>query len=146
LDQIFDRLTNLFRTLFTEDPFDSDEYKKTRNRYYDPDLQDAWDELDDFLNEGKSGSSTSYEHKKSNNHYIDPELEALKKDYANLEVDFQTPFPEVKKSYKRLLTKYHPDRFANNPKKLKIATEISKKINQSYQLIKDYEKKRGNTK
>ncbi|MBN2443286.1 MAG: DnaJ domain-containing protein [Spirochaetales bacterium] len=146
MDQIFDRLTNLFRTLFTEDPFDSDAYKETRNRYYDPDLQDAWDELDDFLNEGKSDSSTSYKQKKTDTHYIDPALEALKKDYANLEVEFQAPFSEVKKSYKKLLTKYHPDRFANNPKKLKIATEISKKINQSFQLIRDYEKKRGNTK
>ena len=146
MDQIFDRITNLFRTLFTDDPFDSDSYEKTRNRYYDPDLQEAWDELDEFLNDGKTDTNQTYRQKRTYTQKIDPELEALKKDYANLEVEFQAPFIEVKKSYKKLLSKYHPDRFANNPKKLKIATEIAKKINQSFTKIREYERKRGSTK
>jgi DnaJ-domain-containing protein 1 len=145
LDQIFDRLTNLFRTFFDEDPFNSHTYEKTRDRYYDPDMQEAWEELDDFLNEGKTEREHTYRHKQSYQEQVDPEIEALKKDYINLEVKFKAPFEEVKKSYKRLLRKYHPDRFANNPNKLKIATEITKKINRSYQNIKEYEKKRGNT-
>ncbi|MBN2534312.1 MAG: J domain-containing protein [Spirochaetales bacterium] len=144
MDQIFDRITNLFRSLFTEDPFDSDSYKNTRDRYYDPDYQDAWEELDEFLNEGKS-TNRAYREKKTYSQKIDPEQEILKKDYANLEVEFKTPFMEVKKAYKRLLRKYHPDRFANNPRKLKIATEITKKINESLNRIREYEKKCGNT-
>lgn len=145
MDQIFDRLTNLFRTLFAEDPFDSDSYENTRNRYYDPDLQEAWEELDEFLNEGKTDTGRTYRHKKTYSQKVDPELETLKKDYANLEVGFKAPFTEAKKAYKRLLRKYHPDRFANNPRKLKIATEITKKINESFNRIREYEKKSGNS-
>jgi len=144
LDQIFDRLTNLFRSFFADDPFDSNSYEDTRKKYYDPDYQEAWEELDEFLNEGTTETKSSYKERKTYTQK-DPELEGLKKDYANLEVKFQTPFSEVKKSYKRLLRRYHPDKFANNPKKLKIATEITKKINQSFHKIREYEKKRGNS-
>jgi curved DNA-binding protein CbpA len=50
---------------------------------------------------------------------------------------------ELKKSYKKLLRKYHPDKFSNNPNKLKIATEITKKINESFSRIREYEKKKS---
>jgi DnaJ-domain-containing protein 1 len=145
LDQIFDRLSNLFRSLFTEDPFDTDSYQKTRERYYDSDYQEAWEELDEFLNEGKAESHRTYRQKRTYSQKTDTEQESLKQDYANLEVQFKASFTDVKKSYKRLLRKYHPDRFANNPKKLKIATEITKKINESFTKIREYEKKSGNT-
>jgi DnaJ-domain-containing protein 1 len=131
--------------LFAEDPFDSDSYEETRDRYYDPDFQEAWEELDEFLNEGKAESNRTHTHRKTYSQKTDAELDSLKKDYANLEVEFKTPFTEVKKAYKKLLRRYHPDRFANNPRKLKIATEITKKINESFARIREYEKKSGNS-
>ncbi|MEW5815727.1 MAG: DnaJ domain-containing protein, partial [Spirochaetota bacterium] len=48
------------------------------------------------------------------------------------------PFTEVKKSYKQLMREYHPDRHAASPENLKKATEMSKRINYSFQRIKKY--------
>ena len=46
---------------------------------------------------------------------------------------FMTPdFNEIKASYKRLLKKYHPDKFYGNQKKLEIAQEVVKKLNIAY--------------
>lgn len=136
---------NLFRSVINDDPFDSSSYENTKKRYYDPDLQDAWEELDAFLNEGKSGGDEERRYERGRDNYRSrekPETDNLKKDYANLEVPFGSSFLEVKKSYKKLLRKYHPDKFANNPNKLKIATEITKKINESFARIREYERKR----
>ena len=71
-------------------------------------------------------------------------MEKLREDYITLKVKFGSPFSEVKKSYKKLLTQYHPDKHTGNPKRLKMATEITQKINQSFQRIKVFEKKRSN--
>ena len=63
--------------------------------------------------------------------------ESLRGDYANLEVPFGADIEEVKRSYKSLVLRYHPDRFAADPEKQGIALEITKKINQSFERIRD---------
>lgn len=69
--------------------------------------------------------------------------EELRQDYRNLEVEFGAPLEAVRKSYRSLMVIYHPDRYASNPKKLQIATEITKKLGESYRRIKSfYESKR----
>ena len=52
--------------------------------------------------------------------------------YANLELPYGAGFDEIKAAYKRLLKKYHPDKFYGNPKKLEIAQEVVKKLNIAY--------------
>jgi DnaJ-domain-containing protein 1 len=69
--------------------------------------------------------------------------EALRRDYANLEVPFAAPLQQVRDSYRRLIGKYHPDRFAADPEKLRLATEISMRLNESFQSIERYERGRG---
>lgn len=64
------------------------------------------------------------------------EIENLREDYANLEVSFGASFEQVKQSYKKMLRRYHPDRHSMDPEKLKLATEITMKINESYNRIK----------
>ena len=148
MPDIFDSIESFFRSLFHEnDAYTID--SSGRKRYYDPDMQDAWDELEDYLNEGKDTPR-----KKSSNHtkrtnQSDPRQqrlkalrEALREDYANLKVRFAATFEEVKKAHKKLLRQYHPDRYANNPEQFKMATEITQKINQSFQKIKAFEQKK----
>jgi DnaJ-domain-containing protein 1 len=144
MDQIFNRLANLLRSVFDDDPFESSSFEETKRMHYDPDLAEAWEELDEYLKTGsstKSESSSRYHRQDRASNASFEQLEALRKDYSNLEVPFGSAFEEVKKSYKNLLRKYHPDKFANDPNKSKIATEITKKINESYQKIRAYEEK-----
>ena len=55
-----------------------------------------------------------------------------RKYYKILEVEYGADFNAIKKSYKRLLKKYHPDLFINQPEKLEAAQKVSAKINEAY--------------
>lgn len=46
---------------------------------------------------------------------------------------------DIKKAYRRLCAKYHPDRFANQPEKLQTANDLFTQINAAY----DYLQKTG---
>ena len=63
--------------------------------------------------------------------------ESLRRDYANLEVPFGADIEDVRRSYKSLVLRYHPDRFAADPEKQAIALEITKKINESFERVRD---------
>ncbi len=60
--------------------------------------------------------------------------------YAALELPEKAPFEEIKKAYKSLMKKYHPDRFHNEPEKKKYAEAVTQKINEAYAY---FEKKYG---
>jgi DnaJ-domain-containing protein 1 len=55
--------------------------------------------------------------------------------YAALEVPFGADFATVRKSYRQLMRKYHPDRHTSAPDKQKAATELTQKLSQAYALI-----------
>lgn len=55
--------------------------------------------------------------------------------YAALEVPFGADFATVRKSYRQLMRKYHPDRHTASPDKQKAATELAQKLSQAYELI-----------
>ena len=55
-----------------------------------------------------------------------------KKYYQILELEYGADFQEIKKAYKRLLKKYHPDLFINNQTKQQTALKLTKKINEAY--------------
>lgn len=57
--------------------------------------------------------------------------------YAILEVKYGADFEEIKKSYKRLLKKYHPDLFHNQPEKFKTAEKLMEKINAAYSFFEE---------
>jgi len=52
--------------------------------------------------------------------------------YAQLEVPYGAPFDEVKKSFRRLMRKYHPDLHVGNPEKHKVATQLTMSLTQAY--------------
>ncbi len=60
--------------------------------------------------------------------------------YKDLEVPFGTPFPEIKKAYRKLIKKYHPDLYQGDKKKLDIAQEITRKINEAYTYFENKSK------
>lgn len=50
-----------------------------------------------------------------------------------LELQPGATLEEVRKSYRRLLKQYHPDRFAKDPEKYKVATEVTRNITEAYE-------------
>jgi DnaJ-domain-containing protein 1 len=138
VDKFFDRLGDLLKSILQEDELRTGGSSNHR----DPDMKDAWEELEDYLRTGadestagRGAGSTGY--RTSTGRRTGPPDE-LRKDYANLEVSFGADFQEVRKSYRRLLRAYHPDRHAGDPQKLRTATEITQRITQSFQRIKQY--------
>ncbi len=64
-----------------------------------------------------------------------PADEELRRAYAALEVPFGSDFATVRKSYRALMRKYHPDRHAGSPEKQKAATELAQKLTLAYELL-----------
>ena len=63
---------------------------------------------------------------------IPEENSAAKKYYEVLELPYGSDFQEVKKAYRRLLKKYHPDLFHGNIEKQKTAQKVTEEINEAY--------------
>ncbi len=142
VDKFFDKLGDFVRSIISETghrssrPAGSAGGAAGPGRSADPDMQDAWEELDAYL-KGEERARPEPAAPR------DPAREALRQDYANLEVPFGASLEQVKKSYRRLLAAYHPDRNAGDPEQLRLATEITKKINVSYRRIEEFEEKRA---
>jgi DnaJ-domain-containing protein 1 len=62
----------------------------------------------------------------------------LRELYAQLEVPFGAPFDEVKKSFRRLMRKYHPDLHIGNPQKHKTATQLTMSLTQAYNELEQH--------
>ena len=52
--------------------------------------------------------------------------------YKTLELEPGADFDAIRKAYRRMVKKYHPDRYANDPEKYKAATEVARKITEAY--------------
>ncbi len=107
-------------------------------------MKEAWDELNAYLDgeeDTRSEGSAQQRSQDSSGASEDRnrgEMDHLREDYAILEVPFGAPFEQVKRAYKKMLRRYHPDRHSSDPEKLKLATEITTKINESYNRIKSF--------
>jgi DnaJ-domain-containing protein 1 len=139
-DGLLDRLAELLRSFMgDEKPAGPRAGPSGSPRFVDPDLKDAWEELDQFMGGGKpsagsgAGSAGGRQERASP---ARPTDDRLRSDYANLEVPYDSDIEAVKASYKRLVIKYHPDKHAADPERQKIALEIMKKINQSFERIR----------
>ena len=144
MDTFFDKIGEILKSF---DSLLDDVFQKDSKR--GADYQNAWEELEEYLKTGKEGKETgsaedwfsrkknSYENSYENSHQTHPSSSStLAQDYANLDLPNDAPFEEVRKAYKQQMKKYHPDQFVNDPEKSELATEITKKINESYQNIK----------
>jgi DnaJ-domain-containing protein 1 len=52
--------------------------------------------------------------------------------HRTLEVPVGADFKTIRQSYRRLLAKYHPDKYAADPDKYAAATEVTRKITTAY--------------
>ncbi|MGR3218404.1 MAG: J domain-containing protein [Candidatus Anammoxibacter sp.] len=82
----------------------------------------------------------SGDNRKHNTDNIKRTDDRLARYYANLEVPYGADIATVKKSWKRLLKKCHPDLHTNDPTKNKIANDLTGKLNEAYREV---EKSKG---
>ncbi len=55
--------------------------------------------------------------------------------YANLEAPYGSDLETVRRAWRKMVAKYHPDKFSGDPEKQKIATELTKGINHAYEEL-----------
>ena len=65
----------------------------------------------------------------------------LRRAYAALEIPFGSDFATARKSYRRLMRKYHPDHHTGSPDRQKAATELVQKLTLAYKLIEQKTRK-----
>ena len=58
--------------------------------------------------------------------------------YANLEVEYGADLDTVKASYRRLMRKYHPDKFAHDDHMQELSTQLTQELTVAYQAIESY--------
>ncbi|MDR0909704.1 MAG: J domain-containing protein [Spirochaetaceae bacterium] len=127
---ILDRLGDVIKSYLNDE---RDEYRPS---HHDPDLADAFAELDDFLND-KSSRGGAEARRTDYSSYSKPRVppESLRGDFVELGVPFGASVEVCKDAYKALLKRHHPDRHAGNLANQKMATEKSARVNAAYDRI-----------
>jgi DnaJ-domain-containing protein 1 len=64
--------------------------------------------------------------------------EAIRKAYAALEVPAGSDIDVVKRSYRRLMRKYHPDLNAGSKEKQRAATDLSQRLTEAYRTLEKH--------
>jgi len=139
VDGFIDKLAGFLRDLMGNGGSTSRARSTGSAGFQDPDLREAWEELDDYMRGGtgerrQEGGSQGRQRESGGSR--PPVDESLRTDYANLEVPFGSDIETVRNSYKTLMLRYHPDKHAGDPEKQRIALEITKKVNQSFERIR----------
>jgi DnaJ-domain-containing protein 1 len=141
---IFERLEDLVKSYLNG----GDDFRFPGERgFTDPDLNSAYEELDEFLN-AKSGTGNFSAGKKrdakrgpdgsrtaGDKTGRTPVPEELRGDFAELGVPFGALADECKAAYKQLLKKHHPDRHAGHQGNMQKATEKSARVNAAFDRI-----------
>lgn len=137
MDKFFDKLGDMLQSLMGSDSVRGGSYDLR-----DPDMREAIEELDAFLESGASQRRTAGPGASQRHTGAEPADPSLRRDYATLEVAFAAPLADVRKSYKRLLHKYHPDRFSGNAEKQTLANEVTQRLNEAFDSIERAHKAR----
>jgi hypothetical protein len=131
---IFDRLGDVIKSYLNDDAEGISGRTSRTRQSADPDLEEAFEELDDYLRggPGKQESFSSGEARTGPGTVVP---EALRRDFAELGLPFGASAGECKQAYKGLLKQHHPDRHAGHPGNMKRATEKSARINAAFDRI-----------
>jgi len=140
---IWDRLGNVVKS-YLNDPGDNvfrgnpskggSGEGRHRPGHSDPDLNSAYEELDDYLNY-RDGKEKPAGQETPGNRPIPAEL---LKDFALLGLSPEASFEDCKGAYKKLLKIHHPDKHSTHPDNMKKATEKSAKVNAAYKRLEDW--------
>jgi DnaJ-domain-containing protein 1 len=71
-----------------------------------------------------------------------PQEQQLAQYYANLELPYGASLEDVRKSYREMMRRYHPDKHAGNPERHKAATELAQSLTNAYRALVDHLSKR----
>jgi len=71
----------------------------------------------------------------SRNDRDNPQRQQLVQYYANLELAPFAPIDEVKRAYRELVKRYHPDKHAGDPERQKVASELVQSLTRAYEAI-----------
>ena len=104
---------------------------------FDPDYAEAAEDLEYFIRNGFERQPENTDRRRSTTEVARMPI-AVRRAFRALEVPPGAGFAEVSRSYKRLITEYHPDRHAGDPERTEAATEVSKRLNLAYRIIRDY--------
>jgi DnaJ-domain-containing protein 1 len=135
---ILDRLGDVIRSYLND--AGPGQRPASGKRFVDPDLEAAYEELDDFLDGGKAGSKADkhgrpgFRGSGGNAGRVTPP-ESLRRDFAELGLSFGASADECKAAYKKLLKLHHPDRHAGHEGNMRKATATSARINAAYDRI-----------
>lgn len=58
--------------------------------------------------------------------------------YKTLEVQPGADIKTVRRAYRKAMLQYHPDKFANDPDKQKVATEVTRRLTEAYNGLTRY--------
>ncbi|NOY91629.1 MAG: DnaJ domain-containing protein [Deltaproteobacteria bacterium] len=64
-----------------------------------------------------------------------PRHKQLRSYYANLELSPGASAEDVKRAYRSLMRRYHPDKHADDPEKYRAATELARSLTEAYQAL-----------
>jgi len=67
---------------------------------------------------------------------------SLRQYYANLEVPFGADKETVKKAYRQLLKRYHPDKHSGDPEREAMATRLTQELTRAYDAINAWHDRR----
>lgn len=96
----------------------------------------------DYSKINEEFSYSEYTNSQNSNQDVNKEINYEEAQYyANLELSYGASFEEVKKSYRALLKKYHPDLFAHDPENGQFAEKITLKLNEAYGYFESKHKK-----
>jgi DnaJ-class molecular chaperone len=142
---IFDRLGSVINSYINDFGEQTNRSFKTSReyRYNDPDIDAAFEELDDYLNNDdarfeKKRTWREAEAARFNKIKLPPQ--ELRADFELLKVPFGADDETCKAAYKKLLKIHHPDRHAGHEGNYKKATERMAKINAAWDRIEKWRK------
>ena len=150
---IFGRLEDLITSYLNNEDgriFGTKGYGGRARESGDPDLDAAFEELDDYLNRNRGAGGSSGKRDESPDPAADPGPGrnagntavpgTLRPDFAELGLPFGASEEECKSAYKKLLKIHHPDRHAGHPGNFKKATERTARINAAWDRIEKWRK------
>lgn len=142
--RIWDIAKTEWQSIFREPPpvFDEESWKKKKARYqtkggYRQDSTAGGRQggyRDRSQGHGSSGFQGSSGYKGSSGYQTGygSGVDAVERQYrANLEVDAEAGLKDIRRAYKTLIRKYHPDLFHTEPEKRKVALEITTQLNEA---------------
>jgi hypothetical protein len=154
---IMSRLGDLLRSYLSDDSFDNDDNgfgagTARDDVHGDPDLDNAWAELNGFLGgassawtgrardwedpyRSRAGAREDWGEFRAETGTRKGPPERLRADFAELGVAFGADEETCKAAYKKLLKIHHPDRHSGHEGNMKKATATSARINAAYENI-----------